>query len=49
MLNRGRCFLMRLNSRKSASTSLLTSIHSTRSADRTICRVRSGNDDGGAK
>ena len=32
---------MRLNSRKSASTSLRTAIHSTESAVLTICTVRS--------
>jgi hypothetical protein len=37
---RALCFLMRLNSRNSASTSLRTSIHSTLSAAVTICRVR---------
>ena len=41
MLKRGWCFLMRLNSRKSASTSLRTAIHSTVSAACTIWRVRS--------
>jgi hypothetical protein len=35
-LNRGRWRLMRLNSRKKASTSFLTSIHSTLSATATI-------------
>ena len=41
MLNRGRCFLIRLYSRNSASTSLRTAIHSTESAVLTICAVRS--------
>ena len=41
MLKRGRCFLMRLYSRNSASTSLRTAIHSTVAAASTIWRVRS--------
>lgn len=42
MLKRGRCCLMRLYSSMSASTSLLTWIHSTLRAAATICAVRGG-------
>ncbi len=40
MLKRGLCALISSFSRKNASTSLRTSIHSTVSAAVTICRVR---------